>query len=87
LAREGVGVVVAEDAPAGVQYVLLECAGRRGVAERPQTAGEVVLGGEGVGVVVAEDAPAGVEHVLLECAGRRGVAERPQTVGEVVLWR
>ncbi len=72
-------MVVAEDAPAGVEHVLLQCAGRGGVAERPQTAGEVCFGGEGVGVVVTKDPSvrAVAALALVEIPHSGGVVARP----------
>ena len=61
-------MVVAEDAAAAGEGVLVQCAGPLTLAPRGQVEGEVVSRVEGVGVVAAEDPAAAGEGVLIQCA-------------------
>ena len=81
---QGVGVVVAQDAAAAVEGVVVQVAGGLDLAERAQVGGQVVGGVQGVGVVVAQDAAAAVEGVVVQVAGGLDLAERAQVVGQVV---
>jgi hypothetical protein len=62
-------VVVAEDAAAALECLLVELAGPLVLAQLAEIGGEVVRGGEGVRVVGTEDPAAALEGVLVELAG------------------
>lgn len=62
-------MVVAQQAPAGGQGLLLELAGALQVAEGCEGLGEVVHRRQGVGVVLAEHPSVGGQSLLVEVVG------------------
>src|SRR5262249_5328627 len=78
-----VGVVLAQDAAAAVEGVLVQVAGGLELAQRAQVGGQVAGGGQRVGVVLAQDAAAAVEGVVGQVAGGLEVAQRTQVMSQV----
>ena len=77
-------MVVAQDAAATGQGVVVQVAGGLELAERAQVDGQVMGGVQGVGVVVAQHAAATGQGVVVQVAGGLELAERAQVDGQVV---
>jgi DNA-binding SARP family transcriptional activator len=81
---EGVGVVVAQDAAAAVEGVVVQVVGGLHLAQRAQIDGQVGGRVQGVGVVLAQDAAAAGQGFVVQVAGGLHLAQRAQIVGQVV---
>ncbi len=69
MARGRVGVIRAEDAPAGIEYLLVLRGGSRALSLQRHGPREFVPGGQGVRVVAAQDVTTGVEDFPVSCFG------------------